>query len=194
MPKLISTGLSLLGRAALRVAGLELEVDPTASYDPRKVAAQRGCRLRIGAQSLVQGTLSFDKSGAVITIGARSFVNAHLVAADRIDIGDDVLMAWGSTVADHDSHSPVFALRANDVVRWARGEKDWSHVAHKPVRIGDKAWIGMHAIILKGVQVGEGAIVGAGSVVTRDVAPWTLVAGNPAKMIRALTDEEGHTR
>ncbi len=54
----------------------------------------------------------------------------------------------------------------------------------QPIRIGNGAWIGAKAIILKGVTIGEGAIVGAGSVVTRDVAPYTIVAGNPARFIR----------
>jgi acetyltransferase-like isoleucine patch superfamily enzyme len=56
----------------------------------------------------------------------------------------------------------------------------------KPIRIGRGAWLGARVIILKGVTVGEGAVVGAGSVVTRDVAPYTLVAGNPARFIREI--------
>ena len=59
-----------------------------------------------------------------------------------------------------------------------------------PVRIGDKAWIGFNAIILKGVTVGEGAIVAAGAVVTKDVPPYTIVAGNPARVIRTLSEPE----
>jgi galactoside O-acetyltransferase len=63
-------------------------------------------------------------------------------------------------------------------------------VIRKPVKIEDKVWIGFNSIILKGVTVGEGAIVGAGSVVTKDVPPYTIVAGNPARIIRELTPEE----
>lgn len=58
--------------------------------------------------------------------------------------------------------------------------KDWSTVKSAPIKICDKAWIGFNAIILKGVTIGEGAVVGAGAVVTHDVPPWTIVAGNPA--------------
>jgi galactoside O-acetyltransferase len=52
--------------------------------------------------------------------------------------------------------------------------------------IGNKAWLGFDSAILKGVRIGEGAVVGAKSVVTKDVEPWTVVAGNPARVIRTL--------
>ena len=64
--------------------------------------------------------------------------------------------------------------------------KDWSVVNSNPIKICDDVWIGMNVIILKGVTVGEGAIVGAGSVVTKDVPAWTVVAGNPARVVKVL--------
>ena len=66
------------------------------------------------------------------------------------------------------------------------GNRGWNVVPHAPVRIETKAWIGRRAMILKGVTVGEGAIVAAGSVVTGSVDPWTVVAGVPARTIRHL--------
>ncbi len=87
---------------------------------------------------------------------------------------------------DHDSHHPDFAKRRNDVVDWGRGEKDWTHVAMAPVRIEDKVWIGFNAIVLKGVTVGTGSVVAAGAIVTRDVPPWTVVAGAPARVVKEL--------
>jgi len=91
---------------------------------------------------------------------------------------------------DHDSHALVFSERKDDVQEWLRGKKDWSHVKMMPVIIKDKVWLGAKVIVLKGVTIGEGAVVGAGSVVVNDVPPWTLVAGNPARVIRALPSEE----
>ena len=64
--------------------------------------------------------------------------------------------------------------------------KDWRNVNSRPIVIKDDVWIGMNVIILKGVTIGEGAIVGAGSVVTKDVPAWTVVAGNPAKVVKHL--------
>jgi acetyltransferase-like isoleucine patch superfamily enzyme len=60
---------------------------------------------------------------------------------------------------------------------------DFAYVS-APVRIGDRAWICSRSIILPGVTIGEGAVVAAGSVVSKDVAPWTLVGGNPARKLR----------
>jgi galactoside O-acetyltransferase len=109
-----------------------------------------------------------------------------LVCAESITIGDDVLMSWGVTVVDHDSHSLAWSQRRNDVLDWGQGRKDWTHVPVAPVTIQNKAWIGFGVSILKGVTIGEGAVVAAGSVVSRHVAPWTAVAGSPARKIRDL--------
>ena len=61
-----------------------------------------------------------------------------------------------------------------------------AEVKISPVRINDRAWLGFNSIILKGVTIGEGAIIGAGSVVTKDVPAYTIVAGNPARIIQEI--------
>ncbi len=97
-----------------------------------------------------------------------SIPRTFFVAGAPITIGNCV--TFGHEVAlytsDHDPDAPDFQRR------------------DAPITIGDYAWIGSRAIILKGVTVGEGAVVAAGSVVTSDVAPYTIVAGNPARLIR----------
>lgn len=161
---------------------------PTSKVNPGAVQWQQGCSVTVGEKCDVQAmTVSFDRPGAHVRIGNRTFIGrSMLVAAEGIEVGDDVLVAWGCTFADHDSHSLDFEERRSDVENWLVGRKDWTHVRRSPVRIGDKAWIGFGCIVLKGVEIGEGAVVAAGSVVTRDVAPWTLVAGNPAKFVKHL--------
>jgi galactoside O-acetyltransferase len=79
-----------------------------------------------------------------------------------------------------------FEHRMSDLTNLLDGRKDWTHVPITPVKISSKSWVCFGATILRGVIVGEGAVVGAKSVVTRDVEPWTVVAGNPAKFIRNL--------
>jgi galactoside O-acetyltransferase len=146
-----------------------------------------GCSLSIGQKSIVHASITFDRPGSRLEIGARTFVGAsRLVCAESISIGDDVLIAWGCTLVDHDSHSLAWKHRLNDVVEWGEGRKDWTHVARSPIVIADRAWVGFNVIILKGVTIGEEAVVGAGSVVTRDVPSRTVVAGNPARPIRMV--------
>lgn len=153
----------------------------------RKICVKNGCQLNIGNNSMIEAGVYFDKNNAQISIGDRTFIgSSSIVCADRIKIGNDILIAWGCTIVDHNSHSILWDERKNDVVDWLHGKKDWKNVQTSPVTIEDKAWIGFNSIILKGVTIGEGAVVGAGSVVTKDVPPYTVVAGNPARIIKTI--------
>ena len=154
-------------------------------------------RVSIGEDCLLGCTFIFESDQGIVTIGNRTFINGgtQLISRSKIVIGDDVTIAWGVWLYDHDSHSLDWRLRAEDIrsqikdVRAGRDfitNKDWSSVRTAPIHICDKAWIGMNVIILKGVTIGEGAVVGAGSVVTHDVSPWTVVAGNPAREVKKL--------
>lgn len=141
----------------------------------------------IGSDSIVKTQIYIEKSNAVVKIGNRSFVGKGLISvADQVVIGDDVMISWGVTIADHNSHSINFSERSEDILSWKLRKKDWQNVKVSRVTVCDKSWIGFNSILLKGITVGEGAIVGAGSVVTKDVPPWTIVAGNPAKIIREI--------
>lgn len=178
-------GRSLGGRldlgAGTRVGRATLEVREPA-----------GCRVTIGEGSNIEGRIVLERAGVTVRIGSRTHVggNTLLDAACGIEIGDDVLVAFDVLVMDHDSHALRFADRSGDVAAWMAGRKDWTQVPCAPVRIRDKVWIGARVCILKGVEIGEGAVVGTGSVVTKDVAPWTVVAGNPARVVRELGDGE----
>jgi galactoside O-acetyltransferase len=146
--------------------------------------------LCVGERSIVEANIHFEMEEAVVSIGKNTFIGgSSILCSKKITIGDDVLISFGVTIVDHDSHSVQYSQRKNDVKLWYNGKKDWTNVKRSETRVQDKAWIGMHVIILKGVTVGEGAVVGAGSVVTKDVPPFTLVAGNPARIIRRL---DGH--
>jgi acetyltransferase-like isoleucine patch superfamily enzyme len=160
----------------------------------RRVRRASGNRLKIGSESVVHANISFEDRGGEIRIGDRSFVGlANLTCYRRISIGDDVLVSWGVTIVDHDSHNLNWELRRNDVREWAQGRKDWGNVPHAPVVIANKAWIGFNVTVLKGVTIGEGAVVAACAVVTKDIPPHSLVAGNPAQIIRKLEPGESHT-
>jgi acetyltransferase-like isoleucine patch superfamily enzyme len=136
----------------------------------RIVRLAAGTTVRIGPGVLLAHDvgLHLRDRGAVLSIGEGSFVNhrSELIAHERVEIGRHCLLAWDVQVLDSDSHS-VDGL---------------PHTA--PVVIGDRVWIGCRATVLKGVTIGDGAVVAAGSVVTRDVPARALVAGNPARSVR----------
>lgn len=111
-----------------------------------------------------------------VELGDRNVINFGCLLDGRkfrIVTGSDVSIGPEATILTlgHDPQSPDFADRGGDVI------------------IGDRVWIGYRALILPGVAIGEGAVVGAGAVVTKDVEPFAIVAGNPAKVIGMRSDK-----
>jgi acetyltransferase-like isoleucine patch superfamily enzyme len=167
------------------------DINKSAKVNYAGIRILNDCKLVLKKGSIFEGNISFEREGGIVIIGENTFVGAsHLVCSRSIEIGDDVLISWGCVIVDHNSHSVRFSERKNDVTEWYDGRKNWTHVIDKPIQIRNKVWVGMHSIILRGVTVGEGAIVGAGSVVTKDVPSWSIVAGNPARIIRELGEDE----
>ena len=111
--------------------------------------------------------------GKNIKIGERVFINAGCQFQDQggIEIGDDVLIGPQTIIATL-NHDPDPEKRGG--------------MFAKPVKIGNKAWLGARVTICPGVTIGEGSIVAAGAVVTKDVPPRTVVAGVPAKIIKTI--------
>lgn len=98
-----------------------------------------------------------------------------LKAMKLIEIGDNVLIGSGTLICDNDSH-PLHPKDRNDD----------SKIVCRPIIIKNDVFIGARAIIMKGVEIGEGAVVGSGAVVTKNVIPYSIVAGNPAKLIKYI--------
>ena len=168
-----------------------LRVEAGRRVDFWKVKAKADNLLEVGANSMLASRVVFEKAGARHKIGARSFIGLGLMSiAAQVDIGDDVLVSWGSTIVDHHSHSLRTRERISDVEQWIKGHKDWTGVRILPVRIENRAWLGFNVSLLPGVVIGEGAIIGAGSVVTQSVPAWTIAAGNPARVLRELNADE----
>lgn len=103
------------------------------------------------------------KIGKNVSVGDRTEIHA----GKSVSIGDDTLIAWDCCIMDRDYHK--FMSESEN---------------YKEVTIGSHVWIGAKAMILKGVNIGDGAVVAAGAVVTKDVPPKCLAAGNPAKIIK----------
>ncbi|HUS05606.1 MAG TPA: acyltransferase [Bryobacteraceae bacterium] len=134
--------------------------------------------------------------GKLKIMSAKSFENPRLIVGDRVHIGhlasftvnreiiieDGVMIASDCYFADTDSHPKDPSLRTS-------GQAPSEHEV-RPVRICRNAWIGHGCHILKGVTVGEGSIVAAGSVVVKDVPPYSVVGGNPARPVAKLREGE----
>lgn len=144
--------------------------------------------IEIGKNSLIEGTLTTYTSHAKIVVGNNVFIgsNSLIGCAEKIEIGNHVLISFDCIIQDSDTHHLDPSKRKNDTIDWMNGNKNWVGLPTSPIKIGNDAWIGARSIILKGVQIGEGAVIGAGSCVTKDVAPYTVVAGNPAKFIKNI--------
>jgi len=186
--------MSLVEKVAHRLARVRFAARPEVSLAAdaqvtvRNVTLTDGCHFAVGARSVVEAAIDFERRGARLTVGANSYLGAsRFKCAHLIEIGDDVELAWNCTIVDHDWEPLAFEHRRSDKRRWYTAEKDWTHVELAPVRIGHRALIGFNAVILKGVTIGEGAVVGVQSVVTRDVPPYTVVAGAPARVVKRLT-------
>jgi len=151
--------------------------------------------LDIGEECVINATINMGNCN--IKIGDRVLINngTTLYSVNEISIGNDVMISWGCTIIDNNSHSIVSSERLKDLKN-ARKEyekgilgenSDWSCIENKPIVIKDKVWIGFNSIIMKGVTIGEGAVIAAGSVVTKDVPNYAVMGGNPAKILKYTT-------
>lgn len=124
------------------------------------------------------------------TIGDFTLLNGALVMAEeKIDIGSHCLISWNVGIADSDFHPLDPAQRLIDAQAVAPFFKDRPprpKLKTMPVKIYDNVWIGMNAVILKGVTIGENSVVAAGAVVTKSVPANTVVAGNPAVVVKTF--------
>jgi acetyltransferase-like isoleucine patch superfamily enzyme len=121
--------------------------------------------------------LSTRKADAVIQVGKDcGFTGSTIVAANRVQIGNRVQVGGNAHIVDFDFHPLTPERRA----------EDFNAGAHAPIIIRDDVFVGMDSLVLKGVELGEGCVIGAGSVVSQDVPPRTVAAGNPARVVREL--------
>lgn len=122
-------------------------------------------RLMTGSSVIVEPGANLRLASGFINHGARISCFTRISIGEGAHIGPEVVLMDGDSHAIAPSTGPIAA----------------------PIEIGDHVWIGARAIVLKGVTIGDGAVVAAASVVTKDVAPGTLVAGSPARYVRDVT-------
>ena len=156
-----------------------------------------GVRIRIGGHSRIEGELLVFAHGGEISLGDWCFIGpgTRIWSGASIKIGDRVMISHNVNIFDNLTH-PLDAAQRHVHFRriMEHGHPQDITLGDRPVVIEDNAWIAASATILRGVRIGHGAIVGAGAVVTADVPPMTVVAGNPARIIRQLDSlEDGLT-
>jgi maltose O-acetyltransferase len=158
----------------LRAVRLTDAFNRTPADDPKRQRLLQELLGAIGEDSVVRAPFHCDY-GRYVRIGARTFVNFGLVALDAapITIGDDVQIGPNVQLL-----TPTHPIDPG-----LRREK-WE--AAEPITIGNNVWLGGGAIVLPGVSIGEDTVVGAGAVVTKDLPPGVVAAGNPARAIREV--------
>ena len=125
--------------------------------------------IELGNRVLLHRYVKLSAYGGKIEIGNNTYIGdrTEIHCGNSITIGNDTFISWDCCIMDRDYH---------------KLESDYEIT--KPVSIGNNVWIGCNVIILKGVNIGDGAVIAAGSVVTKDVPAGALVGGNPAKIIK----------
>ena len=160
---------TMLAKRSLTSYGKNLRARNPGLYFPGT-----GAEIHVGDDVLIEREVRFSLGdGGRIYVGDRTYLGdgCNLLAVQELRIGKDCAISWHVLFMDTSSH-PI----------GVEGEMPVLQVA--PIKIGDHVWIGCRAVILKGVTVGDGAIVANNAVVTREVPPRTLVGGNPARVIR----------
>lgn len=165
--------------------------DSTVLYETAIILPQRGKdSICIGEKSHIRGHLITFPHGGSIKIGNQCYIaeSTRIWSGCDIKIGDNVLISHNVNIFDDTTH-PINYIERREHVRQIFEEgfpKTINSLKPSPIVIGNDAWICCNSIILRGVMIGEGAIVSAGSVVTKNVEPYTVVAGNPAVVIKKL--------
>ena len=170
--------------------GRDVWIERKASFARFRSECRPGCVL--GDRARVYGWTMFnvEPAGAVEVGDDAVLVGATFLCAGRIRIGHRVVISYGVTIADCDFH-PRDPLRRRFDAEAIAPSGDRSRRAGldaRPVAIEDDVWIGIGAIVLKGVRIGRRAHIGAGAVVTADVPPGAVVRGNPGRVVDAADD------
>jgi len=165
-------------------------VETSQSFDRYRSLAEHG--VTVGKGAAVYPPTMFDVGpGGTVRIGDFSMLNGPRIICDAaIEIGDYCLISWNVVLMDTNRVPIEPMARRVELERVSRLSMphrllDADPTPH-PIRIGSNVWIGFDAVILPGITIGEGSVVGCRSVVAADVPPYTIVAGNPARIVKRL--------
>ena len=131
-------------------------------------------RFRVGENCVIERDATIECIG-ILDVGARSIFGHHctLAAKESVVIGEDCLIAEMVSIRDHDHRFEDFEIPIRE-----------QGASCAPIRIGSNVWLAARVVVMKGVTIGDGAIVGAGAVVTRDIPSGAIAVGVPARVIK----------
>ena len=148
--------------------------------------------IKIGKNSNIKGKIYVCENGK-IDIGDYFYIgqNSMVGAVEKITIGNCVIISNDVRIYDNNNHptSPKFREKMS-MNGYSNDNWSWRWADSAPVIIEDNVWIGQYSTILKGVTIGKGSIVATKAVVTKDVPPYSIVAGNPAKVVKKIDSED----
>lgn len=156
-------------------------------------------QIKISHHCRMLGTI-VCKEKATVSIGSYSTIQTgvNLLCLEKIEIGHYVGIGSGTLLVDNNNHSTDPVEWVKHRIRTAPGGvgypglgNGWELSDSAPIIIGNAVWIGANSIILKGVTIGDGSIVARNSFVTKDVPPYTIVGGFPAKVIKEIEKPKG---
>lgn len=165
---------------------------------PFRLRMAKNASIRIGdnfiAYSGYNSTIDSSRKNVFSVYGGASLIvhnnvgitSTSIYCQNRVEIGNHVLIGAETIIIDNNFHSTDYTIRGTG----KEGSRYKGTVNSAPVIIGDHVFIGTRCIINKGVSIGEGAIIAAGSVVVKDIPAWEMWGGNPAKFIKSLSHEQ----
>ncbi|HEY5345714.1 MAG TPA: DapH/DapD/GlmU-related protein [Verrucomicrobiae bacterium] len=167
-------------------------IETTFSFQFYRSQLSGGVEYKHGASTYLGTMFDVGPRGRV-TLGEYALVHgARIICDSEIFIGDYALISWNVVLMDT-YRVPLNAQerrRELELISTRELRIASADVPAKPIRIERNVWIGFDACVLPGVTIGEGSVIGAKSVVTENVSPFTVVAGNPARVIRQLDSQE----
>ncbi len=156
------------------------------------------CTNSTGNKDLIRISEKTEILGSLVSMGGNISIGHHttmrgdslIESIEDVVIGNYVIISNNVIITDNNSHPTDINDRRTMLKSGFSGDLwHWKHSKHAPVKICDDVWIGRRSMILKGVEIGRGAIVAANSVVTKNIPPYCIVAGNPAKIVGNLNEK-----